>query len=267
MLKQLILMIFLSSNVLAGYVIPSLDNVLHRDNKSVEKSIYKGTEYSVLVWNIYKQARKGFYNEIDFIASHDISLFQEINETKKWDDFLVNFPVDYHFATSFLSDGVASGVGIFSKVELATVDFDRSSAREPFIKTPKMAIIGELDIFEKDENLMVVSIHGINFVRNKFFRGQIHRLVERLKSHKGPLIWAGDFNTWNKSRLWYMNYRLKELKLVKAKLKNQNYVKRFFRRPLDHIFTRGVQVSEAQALNRKRSSDHNPMTFKFEILD
>ena len=263
-MKYMILFLF-SLQSFAGYVVPPLGEVLVRSDKSVEDRLYEGREYSVLVWNIYKQARSGFYQEADFIKDFDITLLQEINETRSWKSFLNNFDVDYNFAISFYDDGIASGVGVFSKVQLSKVWFDRSSAREPVIKTPKMTIMGELNIHGREDKLMVVSIHGINFVRNKFFNGQIHAIVEKLRAHQGPMIWAGDFNTWNKSRLWYMNYRLQELKLVKVKLKDDHYIKRFTGKPLDHVFARGLEVSNASALNRKESSDHNPMVFDFEI--
>lgn len=264
-MKRTLLLFLISLNLYASYVVPPLNKVLVREDSSRELALEMNHTYSVLVWNIYKQSKAEFYQEIEFMNGFDLALLQEINQTECWDKFLSNFNIDYNFAISFYDDGVATGVGLLSKIQFRKIEFDRSRSREPIIKTPKMTIMGELEIDGSDKTLKVVSIHGLNFVRNKFFNGQINTIVEKLKSHKGPLIWAGDFNTWNKSRLWYMNYRLAQLNLTKVDLADDHYVKRFAGKPLDHVFARGVDIVDSKAISRKQSSDHNPLSFNFKL--
>ena len=109
-------------------------------------------------------------------------------------------------AASFTNrQGSATGVTTASKVSANSVDnppdFVRSQPREPFSRTPKMALISQYPIAGSADQLMVVNVHSINFVVTSKFETQLQQIEEAISSHRGPLLLAGDFNTWISSRM------------------------------------------------------------------
>lgn len=265
MLMRALLITLISLNLYAGIIIPPLEDVIQRNNQSVENLLYPKKDYSLLVWNIYKQAKDDFYRDEMFIRGFDFSLLQEISQDNTFELFIKGFISDYIFAASFLDDGIGTGVGVISRVKINEYDFVRSYAREPVIKTPKMAAIADIKIFQSNKSLKMISIHAVNFVRLWAFKKHIDQVFAKVKDHKGPMIWAGDFNTWNKSRLNYLIYKLKQLKLTHLSLKDSHLVKKFMGKPLDHIFVRGISVKSARAIAKPDQSDHNPLVLKFSL--
>ena len=47
-----------------------------------------------------------------------------------------------------------------------------------------------------DQQLLVVNVHAINFVMLHTFEAFIKQLISAMKNHHGPILLAGDFNTW-----------------------------------------------------------------------
>jgi endonuclease/exonuclease/phosphatase (EEP) superfamily protein YafD len=108
------------------------------------------------------------------------------------------------------------------------------------------------------ELLHVANIHSLNFVTNAMWKKQIDYFIEYLPL-SGPLIFAGDFNTWNP---WRFNYL--EEKLKKHHLHYANYDHNIIMR-LDHIFTRDIAVLETKADINMHTSDHYPVVLKFTL--
>src|SRR5690606_32748181 len=127
-------------------------------------------------------------------------------------------------------------------------EFIRTSNREPILRTPKMSLISVFAIKNCPAQLMVVNTHAINFVRNSQFNFDIEKIAAKIKNHNGPLVWAGDFNTWNKGRMRKLRSVAKRLGLAFAKLKNFQFVKKFAGNPLDHILYRGLSFVSGEVL-------------------
>ncbi|MEA1920895.1 MAG: hypothetical protein U9N52_13725, partial [Campylobacterota bacterium] len=87
----------------------------------------------------------------------------------------------------------------------------------------------------------------------------------KLRNYEGALIVAGDFNSWNNSRMRSLEILTKEFSLQKAKIKNDKYLLQIFSFAVDHIFYRGVELLEANAIDTKGLSDHNPIYAKFKV--
>ena len=74
-------------------------------------------------------------------------------------------------------------------------------AREPWIRTPKAVGITEFALTDSQQTLAVVNIHGINFTLGVGdFARQLADIRSVIEAHEGPVIVAGDFNTWNRRR-------------------------------------------------------------------
>jgi len=262
------LLIFLFTNLaFAGYTIPWDEDVLLVDDRS-RSSVITKKNLDILVWNIYKAKRENFYKQFQIqLFSNDILLLQELELSHEFNEFLSTSLVDKEFSmsSSFLDNGVASGVGTFSAYSSRNIEWVRSNAREPIIKTPKMFQINSFDLSYSDNDLMVITIHGVNFVRNRFFNYQMFQLKKALKSHQGPLLLAGDFNTWNDQRLSYLKRITKSLNLSHVKIENPNGLKRFMGNTLDHAFVRSIEVLKARAESFYNASDHPAIKLKVKI--
>ena len=142
---------------------------------------------------------------------------------------------------------------------------------EPLLQTPKVALVTEYPIAGQTQTLLTINVHGINFVRSHKFQAQLHQIENASAHHTGPLILAGDFNTWRPKRMKMLLASVERLnlQLVHFTPNCHNKLKRFLRSdPLDHVFYRGLQLQPAatKVLGELESSDHKPMVVTFSIV-
>jgi endonuclease/exonuclease/phosphatase (EEP) superfamily protein YafD len=121
-----------------------------------------------------------------------------------------------------------------------------------------MALLVEYSLPTTQEHLLVANVHGINFVTNGTFYDHITQIIATLKGHRGPLIFAGDFNTWNSARLEFLQEQSRQLGLEQVQFRTDPR-----RLPLDHIFYRGLKADQADILSNINSSDHLPLQIEF----
>jgi endonuclease/exonuclease/phosphatase (EEP) superfamily protein YafD len=133
-----------------------------------------------------------------------------------------------------------------------------SKERELGIATRKSMII-TLYTLHDGTVIHIANIHALNFVLNSTWKKHVDHFIEFLPK-SGPLIFAGDFNTWNPWRFNYLEQALKKLRLHYAHY-DHNIIMR-----LDHIFTRDIDVLETKEDENMHTSDHYPVTLKFKIL-
>ncbi|RYE38674.1 MAG: hypothetical protein EOP48_26725 [Sphingobacteriales bacterium] len=125
------------------------------------------------------------------------------------------------------------------------------------MKTPKAALLtryrfgpGEGDV------LSVVNIHATLIRTIKRAQEELEHLIERLPLGDGPLIFAGDFNTFTPRYFRAVVATLEKVGLRYVVIPNDP------RRRLDHLdqlFVRGVEVVKVEVDTRIQSSDHFPI--------
>ncbi|NMU84205.1 hypothetical protein HKB16_15060, partial [Vibrio parahaemolyticus] len=75
------------------------------------------------------------------------------------------------------------------------------TSKEPWLRLPKSALYSQYHL-SNGEKLAVVNVHAINFtVGTKEYVSQLTALEMLLKHHVGPILFAGDFNSWSESRV------------------------------------------------------------------
>lgn len=223
------------------------------------KTDYLPGNFQLFIWNIKKGSEKNKWaHDFEyFVPKSHVSLIQE-SELNPFVFAILNRQKGFcwNFATSFFDrGGNATGVMNGGTIQPTSVRFLRSPGREPVLHTPKMALIEEYALANSPETLWIANIHALNFVSSETNREHIEYVAAYLKNHKGPIIFAGDFNSWNKKRLAQLSQIMAGLKLKKVPLANDNR-----RLKLDHIFIRGIQAFEAQIHDDIESSDHKPIT-------
>ena len=166
---------------------------------------------------------------------------------------------------SFTRQGTKTGNATLSKYKIYEPKVIHSPDREPIIRTPKPIIISKFKLLN-GKKLLTLNIHGINFVSYRKFKRMINKSLKSIKKHRGPVIYAGDFNTWSKRKTRFLVSSLRKLGLKWVKFRHEERVKTYFGYPLDQAFVRGLKILDADIL-LMNSSDHSPMVLKLELSD
>lgn len=225
----------------------------------------------VLVWNIYKGKNDGFYEDFtNYGSDRDILMIQEVVNKKPVMDAIDHF-TDFRFdiGISFryrFKKHIYSGTMIGSHVKPSYTKISRSRDREPVVNTPKVLTIGSYPI-EGHKDLLIINIHGMNVTSNKAFYRQVDDAIRAMSGHRGPIIFAGDFNTNRKARLRYLERNLVErLGFTDMQFRNDKRMRSAFTKLIiDFTFTRGLRVIDSEVLGELKSSDHKAMYFEVAV--
>ena len=254
----------------------SYDEFLNDDNELIENHtiiernhkpdvlINKQDTLKVLVWNIFKFKKENIFRDLNLLmARNNIIMLQEDHLTPQArQEFSQNNLYDFYHMTapSFLHNDFITGVTTSTKYKVERSYGLRSPVTEPVIKTPKMSSYTYFIIKDSQNQLLVVNLHGINFVTTKIFKKHIDQMIAEIKKHSGPVIFGGDFNTRNKSRT---NYLLEQAEPLGLKLAIPNNEYRRFQ--LDHVLIRGLNIIKVELLRDIKSSDHPAIEGHFKL--
>ena len=219
-------------------------------------------ESRVVIWNTFKGRIKGWVSDFRALSENaDLVLLQEVSLSKDTRDLLGALgPFEWTMATQFLRAGVPSGVVTGARTPLLRHEYISSPIPEPVTKTPKMTLLSWYRIAGATDPLLVANVHAINFVALKHFKENLHHIESRLMNHRGPILLAGDFNTWSTARLWLLFAMADRLGLSSISFARDNRA-----RPFDHAFVRGLEPSDAKILAHIGTSDHKPLIFRLSL--
>lgn len=245
------------------FIVPAQDKVLLKIGE-VNKDHRPSDEFDIFVWNVYK-GQKAHIFEKDFCAlctDKDFILIQEALLDDKMPNIWKNdfAPYEWHVAQSFhyKKNLHSTGVAIGSKIAPEAVDFIRSKTREFFWLTPKLTLFSEYSI--GGTKVLFVCTHVLNFVTLNAFTNSLYEIAEKMADFKGPIVLAGDFNTWNFKRYMIMRSIFRDLGLEHLDLENDGRLLK-----LDHVFVRGFDVLKAQVHHTILSSDHFPLEIRLKL--
>lgn len=245
------------------FVVPAKEKVLLRIGEA-EKSSSLPEEISIFVWNVWKGQKAHLFAK-DFqalAANKDFILLQEArvdaHMPKIWEDYFKNY--EWNLAQSFhyKKDLTSTGVAIGSRYAPALVDFIRAKSREFFWLTPKLTLFSEYEMGE--QRILFVCTHVLNFVTTGAFTASLYEIAEKVASFEGPVVLAGDFNTWNFKRYMIMKSIFRDLHLEHLDLENDGRLLK-----LHHVFVRGFDVIKAEVHHTIVSSDHFPLEIKLRL--
>ena len=238
--------------------------------------------FSLLSWNIEKGADADWIADLAQIAAAErVLLIQEAAldpETQA-----LPLPRDFtsrqYFAAGYRQGNIQTGV--LTASPWVASHHCALTAWEPWLGTPKATSVTRYDLDRgqvtgnsgrreargtKPNPLMVVNLHAVNFaVGLEAYIEQFVAIGEVIMTHEGPLILAGDFNTWSEDRQeWLAGFMARhQLEAVTFSPDHRTTV---FSRPIDHIYTRGLAVIDASIVTVD-SSDHNPLLMTVRWLD
>ena len=211
----------------------------------------------ITTWNLHKESDDGWAQDLArFAAGADALLLQEVTLVDPVRDILHGAKLRWVMASSFIYRG--ADIGVVTATRVPPVASCTQRAVEPLLRLPKSAVVSWLPLASPGVTLAVANLHAINFTLTLGeYRDQLAALAETLSAHDGPIVLAGDFNTWSDGRLAALQNLAGRLRLSEIPLAEGR--SRFLGKEVDHVFVRGLAVVSAEAIP-VTSSDHNPVT-------
>lgn len=227
------------------------------------QSLLDASEISMVSWNIYKERRPGWESDLSTLSQNvDVLVLQEAYLQPGLRHWLHDSHLNWDMGPAFDYRGIPTGVITAGK---GKADVNCSMIRhEPFIYLPKAVLISYYPIRGKQESLLVANVHGINFSPGPARLGeQLQAIREIIQHHAGPVILAGDFNTWSKKRLQVLERIAGELGLQAVTFEGQ-LPATHLGKVVDHIYFKGMSQRESRVIAVK-SSDHFPLKVRFAL--
>lgn len=229
----------------------------------VQQGVELADGLEVLSWNIQKTDNPGWAADLaSFSQGIDLAFIQEASMQAQIPQAI---PLDLYsnFAAGYTTASRATGVLTLSTgtpsmhCELTTW--------EPWLGTPKATSITAYPLRDREDQLLAINLHAINFdLGLASFHSQFEALRDVLANHQGPIILAGDLNTWSEDRQSLVDEFMLEYGLGSVTFE-PDLRTRAFGRALDHIYIRGLRANDAKVIPVS-SSDHNALRVSLGFL-
>jgi len=264
------------SIVACGYIPVRTPFTLSDD--SYDKEAIINDSIRILIWNIYKNGNLSKWKkEITHIVKEkepNFILLQEVRLEGNVGNFISKkLKYGWEFAPNLYQGkyDAYSGILTASHIKPKMVKPVLSNAAEPFLKTQKTVLFTKYPIGSASFELLVVNIHGINIkIDLDGFKEQLCYIAEVVMRHDGPVILAGDFNTWREARLDHLSKLVNKMGLIKIDFGSKaDYAKTMFGNPLDHIFISKENLEiikgSQDIIADIKSSDHSPLFVELRV--
>lgn len=258
-MKQL-LSFSLAFIALTTFAADSSSELCLNDSKANQLSFFQSIhprnsqEITLVTWNAHKfEDRQFFYDLKELSQTSDILMVQEAMHSSAWQAaFASHFSMSFSFFKSFCNgDDQATGVMTAARELLESNQTLTSPGTEPITFTPKVSGYSIVKI--NTQLIHLINTHALNFNTGADFEAHIDQIAQFIAGLSGPVIWAGDFNTWNPLRKSYLNEKAKALGLTHLipNPDQRNLI-------LDHVYIRGLTATKTEVLTQN-SSDHFPV--------
>jgi len=243
------------------------------------QAVMDGSSIRILNWNIHKEGNEKPWRD-DFLRivaekKPHIITFQEARlETAFRSLFDEDLRIGWAFSPNTFQEKYDAYCGVLtaSHYRPDVVQAMLSNGFEPITRTPKAALLTRYDLGPDNPPLLVVNVHGINFkIGLDDFKDQLVEIFGRIADHRGPVVLAGDFNTWRKSRLAYLGDMAAGAGLVPVDFSPEtDWIESLSDNPLDHIFySQGLLAAKpgsSDVLEEVATSDHRPLYVELILM-
>ena len=230
-----------------------------------------------LIWNVHAGEHIHFPSDYRTLSRNmHLMLMQEVDLNNSLQSILEDAPLYFTHAKSYISplSGNKKGIATASTAKPITSRAIRSNVVEFGATTPKAVLVQLYNLSNRKDKLLVVNVHAINFVTNEMFYNHIDQIIKAIKFHQGAAFIAGDFNTWNKSRLHYLDNQMKKLNINRLSFSNGRSafpsIGRWFGVDIggefDQVYSRGLKIRFKEVHAWSQSSDHKPIEVHFSVL-
>ena len=219
-------------------------------------------ELEILSWNIQKAGNAGWAKDLARMTGDiHLAFIQEASLQAQIPEAIPT-PLVQAFAAGYTTASQDTGVMTLSASSPSLqCNF---TAWEPWLGTPKATSITEYPLRGRAERLLAINLHAVNFTFGLAdFQQQFQDLAGVLSRHEGPVILAGDLNTWSDSRQTLVDNFMHEFELQPVTF-SPDLRTTTFGRALDHIYIRGMHAQLARVIPVS-SSDHNPLRVRLAL--
>lgn len=217
----------------------------------------------VAVWNMCKGVG-GVLFEHDFRSlcyRSDLVLAQEaLLSRRSMRTFCERGWQTIHAASYKRRDGLRDGVMTSSRASaLGRAQRIVCKYPEPIFRTPKVALIECFKLKGRAAPLMVINIHATLVRLIAGAVEEMEHLVSHLPEHDGPMLLAGDFNTFTPRYLDAIGRVLSRIGLEYVPIPNDPRTRT---QCLDQVFCKGLDVVSVEIDTTIRNSDHFPILMR-----
>lgn len=228
---------------------------------------FRNVPLRVTIWNLCKGAGGRLFEHDYRVISYqsDLILTQEaLLSERGLQTFGTSGFEAVHAASYKRRDGLRDGVMTASRCgHLPILKRIVCKYPEPIFRTPKVALVTMYKLANHVEPLMVVNIHATLVRRVAGAVEEIEHVVSQLPQHKGPIMFAGDFNTFTPRYLADVSRALRTIGLELVPIPNDP-------RPtigaLDQVFVRGLNVNQIFVDTKIKNSDHFPLCLEISPI-
>jgi endonuclease/exonuclease/phosphatase (EEP) superfamily protein YafD len=219
----------------------------------VKSHTLSGETIDLLVWNVQKFENPLALEWLQETPSQIILTQESIASVQQ--EFARTLDATQAFSPGYRTfNNETSGVGIVTTLE--TLMSCAWQHKEPWLLTPKATLVSALRT--ADQVMIAVNLHAVNFsVGTQELQDQLDAISKVIAQYNGPILVAGDFNTWSQARTEVLERFIDEHELSAANFEPDHRV-RPFSYPLDHILTKNLKVVAAQS-EHSELSDHAPL--------
>jgi len=216
----------------------------------------------LFVWNMKKGAHPESFSDLQRMAGNkDLVLIQEARLEQQPIDALDRAQF-WSFAPGYKTSSASTGVMTLSNTTPLTHCY--LTDHEPWLGSPKAISVTEFGLASTNDTLAVINVHAVNFTLGVAdFERQILKIESVLADHSGPVIVAGDFNTWRQRRLAVLLAMTERLDLNELSFDVDDRVTPFGN-IVDRVFVRGLNAVET-SIEIVDTSDHNPMSITLSM--
>lgn len=221
-------------------------------------------EFSMAGWNIYKQDDDNWRSELTtLVEKSDLIVLQEAKLSFLLQQLMQQHELSWTQVEAF--SVYKQSMGVLTASRVAPISVCKKTVAEPWLRFPKSSLISYYPWAGSDEPLLVANMHMINFTLGvDEFTQQLESAIAVIRQHKGPVIMAGDFNTWTNKRLDQLQTMTASVELEQL-IYQKDVRKTAFGNPLDDVYFRGMQQLTASSYETD-ASDHNPIVARFGPL-
>ncbi len=232
---------------------PPLENNQVLDNQGV---------VNLGVWNIYKLQNSGWQQVLQkTFDTNQLVLLQEAKWSDKLLELIATAKLNANMVNAFEIDKAQLGVMTLSEVQ---PQFACGQLQvEPIIRFPKSALISRYPL-SNGQQLLVINQHSVNFeLGTQAYRAQLGQIESIIAIHQGPVILAGDFNTWSDERKAILDTFAQSYGLSPVAF-HYDHRTQVLGNKIDHIYYRQLQLIDSQ-VGDTQASDHQPLFAQFRL--
>jgi endonuclease/exonuclease/phosphatase (EEP) superfamily protein YafD len=221
-----------------------------------------GDELEILSWNVQKSSNTGWAEDMALLGNAtDLAFIQEASTVSGISNLIPRL-LHRAFSRGYTTDTMETGVMTLSS---GLPDMHCSlTAMEPWLGTPKATSVTSYALKDRSDRLLAINLHAVNFAFGlDEFGQQFADLRHLLDAHEGPVILAGDLNTWSDKRQSLVDRFASEFDLQPVSFE-PDLRTTVFGRALDHVYVRGLRTLSAEVIPVD-TSDHNPLRVRLGL--